>query len=83
LTQSGLSLLDETAFLDKLSSYRERAWDTLREFLPGPDQERFLYGLVWQQLELAGKGLRPARFVWQRARPLAAARKTPSTRRQH
>jgi geranylgeranyl diphosphate synthase type II len=60
LTQSGLSLLDETAFLDKLSSYRERAWDTLREFLPGPDQERFLYGLVWQQLELAGKGLRPA-----------------------
>lgn len=60
MNQSTPALLDDTVFFDRLSYYRGRAQSVLHEFLPNSEEEPYLYGLVWQHMSSAGKGLRPA-----------------------
>ena len=51
---------DNSAFLQRLTYYRDMALQALREWIPTKEPDRYLYALVREQVERSGKGLRPA-----------------------
>ena len=51
---------DNSAFLERLTYYRDMALQVLREWIPTKEPDRYLYGLVREHLDRSGKGLRPA-----------------------
>lgn len=55
-----LAAVENTAFLERLGSYRDMTLQTLREWLPVKEPRRYLYDLMRDHLQRSGKGLRPA-----------------------
>jgi geranylgeranyl diphosphate synthase type II len=51
---------DNSAFVERLSYYRDMALQALRDWIPTKEPDRYLYALVREQLGRSGKGLRPA-----------------------
>jgi geranylgeranyl diphosphate synthase, type II len=51
---------DDTAFIERLTHYRDLTRQTLKQRLPTKEPRRHLYDLVSECLEASGKGLRPA-----------------------
>lgn len=55
-----MSVQDNSAFLARLTYYRDMALQALRESIPKKEPDRYLYALVRDHLDRSGKGLRPA-----------------------
>ena len=55
-----MSAQHNSAFLERLTYYRDMALRVLRDWIPTKEPDRYLYAVVREQLSRSGKGLRPA-----------------------